>query len=50
MTDEQFSRVKDDIVPKMKKYESYVNENLDTYVRSMEQNLEVIKEAVGYGK
>lgn len=27
-----------------------VNENLDTYVRSMEQNLEVIKEAVGYGK
>lgn len=27
-----------------------VNENLDTYVRFMEQNLEVIKEAVGYGK
>ena len=27
-----------------------VNENLDTYIRSMEQNLEVIKEAVGYGK
>lgn len=27
-----------------------VNENLDTYIRSMEQNLEVIKEAVEYGK
>lgn len=27
-----------------------VNENLDTYIRSMEQNLDVIKEAVGYGK